>query len=168
MRRLLSFLLSLSLLAAAPTSARAQAEAYAEITAIEARTYPQVSALVDIFGANGEFLADLEPSDLTVYEDGQPRPVDALAQSDIPVQIVVAVNPAPPLAVRDGTGIDRYTRLVEVLGAWAASQPADSQDDISLVSLSGSLISHARPEDWFVSLSSFKPDFRATTRPRWP
>lgn len=163
MRRLLSFLLSLSLLAAARTSARAQAEAYAEITAIEARTFPQVSALVDIFGANGEFLADLEPSDLTVYEDGQPRPVDTLAQSAIPVQIVVGINPGPPLAVRDGTGIDRFTRVVEALGAWVNTQAADSQDDLSLVSLSGSLISHASPQDWFVSLSSFKPDFRTTT-----
>jgi len=163
MRRILSFLLSLSLLAATLTYARAQAEAYAEITAIEARTFPEVSALVDIFGANGEFLADLEPSDITIYEDGQPRPVEALAQSSVPVQIVVAINPGPPLAVRDATGIDRFSRLVETLGAWANAQPDDSQDDLSLVSLSGSLISHARPADWFVSLSSFKPDFRSTT-----
>ena len=163
MRRILSFLLSLSLLAATLTYARAQAEAYAEITAIEARTFPEVSALVDIFGANGEFLANLEPSDITIYEDGQPRPVEALAQSSVPVQIVVAINPGPPLAVRDATGIDRFSRLVETLGAWANAQPDDSQDDLSLVSLSGSLISHARPADWFVSLSSFKPDFRSTT-----
>ncbi len=32
-----------------------------------------------------------------------------------------------------------------------------------MVSLSGSLITHANTKDWFVSLDSFKPDFRNTT-----
>jgi len=163
MRRFLSFLLSFSLLAATWTSTHAQAEAYAEITTIEARTFPQVSALVDIFGSNGQFLANLELSAITVYEDGQPRPVEALAQSSVPIQMVVGINPGPPLAVRDGNGVERFTRVVEALGMWAGAQPGDSQDDLSLVSLSGSLISHASPQDWFVSLSSFKPDFRSTT-----
>jgi hypothetical protein len=34
---------------------------------------------------------------------------------------------------------------------------------MSLVSLSGSLINHADVDDWFVSLNSFKPDFRNST-----
>jgi hypothetical protein len=163
MRRFLSLLLSLCLLGATQTLARAQAEAYAEITSIEARTFPQVTVLVDVFNSSGEFISGLDPARITVYEDSQPRPVDALAETPIPVQMVVAVNPGPPLAVRDGTGIDRFTRVVEALGIWANAQPADSQDDLSLVSLSGSLISHASAQDWFVSLSSFKPDFRTTT-----
>jgi hypothetical protein len=163
MRRILSFLLGVSLLAVTQTLARAQTEAYAEITAIEARTFPQVSALVDVFAADGEFMAGLEPAKITVYEDSQPRPVDALTESSVPVQMVVAVNPGPALAVRDGTGVARFTRAVDALGAWADAQPEDSQDDLSLVSLSGSLISHASAKDWFVSLDSFKPDFRSTT-----
>jgi hypothetical protein len=163
MRKTLSSLLSLCLLAAPQLSARAQAEAYAEITSIEARTFPQVTALVDVFNSNGEFISGLDPARVTVYEDNQERPVDSLVETPIPVQMVVAVNPGPPLAVRDATGVDRFTRIVEALGLWANAQPADSQDDISLVSLSGSLISHASATDWFVSLSSFKPDFRTTT-----
>jgi hypothetical protein len=43
------------------------------------------------------------------------------------------------------------------------AQPAESPDDLSLISLSGSLITHAKPRDWFVSLDAFKPDFRNTT-----
>ena len=85
-------------------------------------------------------------------------------ESAVPAQIVVAINPGPALAVRDGNGIARFTRIVETLGAWANAQPSNSRDDLSLVSLSGSLISHTRPpRDWFVSLNFFKPDFRSTT-----
>ena len=163
MRRLFAFFLSLSLLAAPQAFAHAQTAAYAEIVAIDAQNFPQVSALLDVYNANGSFVTDLQPSDLIAYEDSVSRPVDALTQSAVPVQIVVAINPAPALDVRDATGTPRFARILETLGNWANSQPADSRDDLSLVSLSGSLISHANVKDWFVSLNSFKPDFRNTT-----
>ena len=142
MRKILPLLLSLSLLAATQTLARAQASAYAETAAIDTSAFPRITALVDVFAANGEFMQGLKPSDMTVYEDGKQRPVDTLIQASVPAQIVVAVNPGPALAVRDGTGVTRFTRVVEALGNWANTQPDDSQDDLSLVSLSGSLISH--------------------------
>lgn len=163
MYRTLSFLLCLSLLASTQISARAQTAAYAEISSINADGFPNVTALVDVFDANGEFMEGLSPTAITVYEDSQALPVDTLTESDVPVQIVVGVNPGPALAVRDGAGVPRINRVVDALGAWANAQPTDSKDDLSLVSLSGSLISHAAAKDWFVSLNSFKPDFRATT-----
>ncbi len=163
MRRLLALIFSVGLLAAPGSFARAQTGAYAEIVTIDAQNFPQVSALLDVFNANGGFESDLQPSNLTVYEDGQPRSVDTLTQLEVPVQIVVAVNPAPALDVRDSNGIARFARVVEALGNWANAQPADSRDDLSLVSLSGSLITHANINDWFASLGSFKPDFRKST-----
>src|SRR5512133_2239996 len=163
MRRTLSFVLSLCLLAVTQTSARAQTAAYAEITDIDTKGFPHVTALVDVFNANGEFMAGLAPTAITVYEDSQSRAADSLIESAVPVQIVVGINPGPTLGVRDTSGVPRFTHIVDTLGAWANSQPSDSKDDLSLVSLSGSLISHAAPKDWFVSLNSFKPDFRTTT-----
>jgi hypothetical protein len=163
MRKILPLLLGLSLLAATQTLARAQSSAYAETAAIDTSAFPRITALVDVFNADGEFLQGLKPSDITVSEDGKQRPVDNLTQSSVPAQIVVAINPGQALGVRDGTGVTRFARVVEALGSWANSQPAESQDDLSLVSLSGSLISHGSSKDWFISLDSFKPDFRATT-----
>ena len=163
MRRIPAFLLIICLLAVTPTFVRAQTAAYAEITSIDPQGFPQVNALVDVFNANGEFMEGLQTSKITVYEDSQSRPVDSLVESAVPAQIVVAINPGPALAVRDANGIARFTRIVEALGAWANAQLSDSKDDLSLVSLSGSLISHAASKDWFVSLDSFKPDFRSTT-----
>jgi hypothetical protein len=163
MRRTISFLVSLVLLAASWNFVRAQTMAYAETATVETGAFPRITALLDVFSASGEFLAGLKPSDVTVLEDGKQRPVDTLQQTSVPAQIVVAVNPGPALGVRDGTGVTRFARVVESLGNWANSQPADSQDDLSLVSLSGSLISHGSAQDWYISLDSFKPDFRATT-----
>ena len=162
MSRLLALFLSLSLLAVPGAFAHAQTAAYAEIASIDANGFPQVSALVDVFDANGQFLTDLKPSDMTVYEDGQQRTVDALSTASSPAQIVVAINPGPPLAVRDGSGATRMQRVTEALNQWIISQPKDSRDDLSLISLSGSLISHTNANDWTVSLNSFKPDFRNT------
>jgi hypothetical protein len=163
MRRIFAVLLSVSLLALPSAFARAQTSAYAEIASVEARGFPEISALVNIYDANGRFMGGLQPADVTAYEDGQPRPVDALTGLAVPVQLVVAINPGPGLAVRDTNAVPRFTRVVEALSQWVNLQPPESEDDLSLVSLSGSLITHANTRDWFVSLDSFKPDFRNTT-----
>jgi len=156
-------LFALPLAFVAPETARAQTDAQVEITSIDAQDFPQISALVDVYDANGGFTSGLQPGDLTAYEDGQPRPVDTLTESATPVQMVVAINPGPGLAVRDANAVQRFTHLVEALSGWVSAQPAGARDDLSLVSLSGSLITHANIKDWFVSLDSFKPDFRNTT-----
>ncbi len=166
MRKLFAVLLSLSLLAVSRSFAEAQTAAYAEIVQIEAGNFPQVSALLDVFDANGEFMAGLQPADLTVYEDGQTLKVDTITESALPVQVVVAINQGPAMAVRDGNGTQRFDQVVQSLSQWVTAnsgQPAESQDDLSLVSLSGSLINHAGFNDWSISLNSFKPDFRNST-----
>ena len=163
MSKFLSFILTISLLAVSQVFAHAQTAAYAEIAAVDTQAFPQISALVDVYNANGEFMTGLKPPDFTVYEDGQQRDTEKVTESTVPVQIVVAINPGPALAVRDGNAIPRFDYVVDMLGRWTNAQPADSGDDLSLVSLSGSLISHATAKDWFVSLGSFKPDFRSTT-----
>ena len=164
MRKFFACLLSAGLLILSQTlQAHAQTAAYAELAAIDAADFPQVHALLDVYDANGQFISGLLPDALTVYEDGAPREVDTITESTTPVQMVVAVNPGPALAVRNANGVPRFSFVVEALSAWATALPAESQDDLSLVSLSGSLINHAAPRDWLVSLQSFKPDFRNTT-----
>ena len=163
MRRLIAFFLSVSLLILPQAFAYAQTAAYAEVIAINAQNFPQVSALLDVYDANGEFVSGLQPADLKVYEDGQQRTATSVTESASAVQAVIAVNPGPALAVRDKNGKPRFDGVVAALNAWANSLPAESKDDLSLVSLSGSLIDHATAKDWLVSLNSFKPDFRNTT-----
>ncbi|HAV76602.1 MAG TPA: hypothetical protein DCX53_04530 [Anaerolineae bacterium] len=163
MRRLTRFILTLSLLAGTTTFVHAQTAASAEIVRIDVSKFPQVTVLVDVYDANGEFVTGVEPGDITVYEDGQETTADSINESAPPVQVVVAINPGPAMAVRDASAIARFERVVETLGQWADAQPDDSRDDLSLVSLSGSLINHSNVDDWFVSLNSFKPDLRNST-----
>jgi len=163
MRRTLALLLSFFLLVGSSVSARAQTSAYAEIAFVEAQGFPQVKALLDVYDASGKFVSGLDAADLILSEDGESRPVNTLTESEAAVQLVVAINPGPALAVRDGNAIPRFAKIVEALRLWVETQPAESPDDLSLISLSGSLITHAKPRDWFVSLDAFKPDFRNTT-----
>src|ERR1044071_9176916 len=143
MRRIFAFLPSLvlsiaeavSLLALPAALTHAQAAAHAEITSIDARSFPQITALMDIYDADGRFITGLQHDNVTVNEDGESRPLDKLTESPLPVQLVVAVNPGPGLAVRDANGVQRFTRGVEALSQWVNSLPSDSGDDLSLVSL---------------------------------
>src|SRR5512138_937645 len=111
MARIPSFLLSLCLVAGSQTFARAQTAAYAEITSVDVQHFPQVTALVDVFNANGEFIDGLTPSNISLYEDGQTRSVGKLTPSVVPVQMVVGINPGPALGVRDASGVPRFTRI---------------------------------------------------------
>src|ERR1044071_4855250 len=100
MRRIRSVVLLLCLFTVTQISARAQTAAYAEITAIDPKAFPHITALVNVFNANGEFMAGLAPSAITVYEDSESRKVDRLTESAVPAQIVLGVNPGPALGVR--------------------------------------------------------------------
>ena len=99
MRRPLAFVLCLILLAAPQAFARAQTAAYAEIVAVDSQNFPQITALLDVYNPNGSFASGLDPASLTAYEDSQPRLVDSITELAVPAQIVVAINPAPALAV---------------------------------------------------------------------
>ena len=156
MRRLIARLfLTFSLFAGAQFFVHAQTAAYAEIAQIDTANFPQVSALVDVYDANGDFISGLKPADFTVYEDAQEGTVDSVVEKSPPVQVVVAVNPGPALGVRDSNAVTRFEHVTNALGRWTATQTSESQDDMSLVSLSGSLITHAHVKDWSVSLTSF-------------
>jgi len=145
------------------TTAGAQSQAQAVLYAADASAFPSISAFMDVFDASGRFVSGLQPQQVTIFEDGQPIAAEALTEMVVPLQLTVAISPGPALAVRDGLGKERFQGLVEALSAWAQALPADTPDDMSLVTLSGPIISHASARDWLVSLQAFRPDFRDTT-----
>ena len=163
MRKILLALLGLLFLLGQANAVRAQSTAMAELSLVDARAFPAVAALLDVYDDQGRPVTGLKPSDVTILEDGQPFPVSGLSEGMPPAQIVVAVNPGPALAVRDGTGKARFEKVTDVLAGWASSRSTDDPDDMSLVSIAGAIITHAKPSDWVISLTSFQPDFRSTT-----
>jgi hypothetical protein len=163
MRKFALAVLCLVLLFGQGLIARAQGQARADLYPVDASAFPTVTALLDVFDAGGTFVTGLKPDAVKVLEDAQTLPLQELTEQAVPAQIVVAVNPGPPLDVRDGQGVSRFQRIGQALGQWAQARPADLPDDISLVTIAGPIITHASAKDWQVSLSTFQPDFRATT-----
>ncbi|MEW6029355.1 MAG: FHA domain-containing protein [Chloroflexota bacterium] len=159
----LIFLLS-SFILYSSSPASAQGAAFAEIAVPDTRAFPTIMTFLDVYDGAGQFVSGLKPEAVTILEDGQPRPVQALTEAPVGAQLVVAVNPGPALDVRDGQGITRYLRLQQALGTWAQARDVAAEgDDLSLVTLAGPLIAHAAPADWLVTFASFQPDFRSTT-----
>ncbi len=165
MRNFFALLLSLSLFLGSAPSVRAQQTnlASADLYPADVSAFPTVSALLDVFDAQGIFASGLIPESVTVIEDGQPLPIDSLTEMATPLQLVVAVNQGTPLDARNANGFSRFQRLSQVLTQWATSRPADLPDDYSLVSQAGSVISHANAADFVVGLNNFQPDFRTAT-----
>jgi hypothetical protein len=163
MHRFVAILISLSLLLGLQQPAHAQGQAFAELYPPDLSTFPQVSALVDVFDETGRFATGLTKEAITIIENGQPKPADELIEQALPAQLVVGINPGPALDVRDGQGISRFERIYQVVDGWAQTLSTDMPDDLSLVSISGPIISHANPTELRNSLRAFAPDFRNST-----
>lgn len=143
--------------------AQSPAQAEVDLYPADASNFPAISTFMDVFDASGRFVSGLKPDQVAVAEDGQALQVRALNEMVVPLQVAVAINPGPAYSVRDKLGIPTFQGIAQVLSTWAAKLPADTPDDMSLVSLSGPLIAHASAKDWLVSLGGYKPDFKATT-----
>ena len=163
MRKLFALLFVLSLLPASLVSAQEQSLAYAELFPAEISTFPEISARMDAFDARGIFASGLKPEAVTVYEDSMLLPVDSLTEMIVPLQLVVAVNQAPQLDVRDSNNLSRFQRAAQILVQWIQSRPTDIPDDYSLISQAGPVINHANAADFVVGLNGFKPSFRSAT-----
>jgi hypothetical protein len=160
--KLFSSIVVLGLLLA-PIPAGAQSRSRADLYPPDVSAYPSISALLDVYDANWFFASGLKPEAVTVMEDGKPIPVTELTEMAVPLQLVVAINPGPAMDARDKLGLSKYERFAQVLGGWAQTRPTDLPDDISLVSISGPVISHSTAADFLAAFNSFRPDFRATT-----
>jgi hypothetical protein len=135
---------------------RAQARAQAVLYQADASAFPTISAFMDVFDASGRFVSGLQPQQVTVFEDGQPLPPEAITEMVVPMHY---------RGHQPGRPWRRYRRRGSWHGGGAGvgSPACRYTDDMSLVTLSGPIISHASARDWLVSLQAFRPDFRDTT-----
>ena len=108
---------------AAASCAAAQGALTVEISPPDTSAFPVISTLLEVYGADGQFVTGLTAQDVTALEDGQPIPLDSLEATSPGVQLVVAVNPTAALAVRDAKGLSRYDKIKQALIAWAESLP---------------------------------------------
>ncbi len=162
MRKFFTLVISLSMVLAQRQSVRAQAQAVADLYPPDTASYPNISALLDVFDTNGIFASGLQPDAVSVLEDEQSLPAQTLGEMAVPVQIVVGVNQGEGLDARDPSGLSRFDRIVQVLSGWIQTRPADLPDDLSLVSQADTILNHANPADFLAGLGSFKPDLQSS------
>ncbi|MGC8856172.1 MAG: FHA domain-containing protein [Anaerolineae bacterium] len=161
MRKLLVFLLTFGLLLPPTIGGRAQGQVgHVDLYPPDVAAFPTVAAYLDVTDSQGAFASGLTPEAVTVIEDGQPLPAAELSELNVPLQMAVALSPGPALDVRDKQGISRFQRLSQVLDGWVQNQPQRAGDDMSLVSIAGPVISHAKAADFRASWRAFQPNFR--------
>lgn len=170
MRKVTAFLLLFllfSLWGAVPP-ARAQTEvppagqaAQAVLYALDSSAFPSMTALLDVYDANGGFVSGLKPDAVTLREDSSARPLATLEELHPGTQFVLAFNLGPALAMRDINGISRMDKILRSLQDWAAIRPAGAADDMSLVANGGTTASHLQGSQALLdALTAFKPDLR--------
>ena len=129
----------------------------ADLYPTDSSAFPTISTFLDVFDATGRFVSGLKAEQVTVVEDHQPLAVKSLNEMVVPLQLVVAINPGPSFGVRNQQGIAGFDGVHQALTQWVQSLPADTPDDMSLVTITGPVIAHASAKDWLVSLGAFQP-----------
>ncbi len=124
--------------------------------------FPHIKFNFEVYDPVGNFIADLQPEELRVVEDGVSIPLDALTRQEPGIRIILAYNPSSAFAspAPEGTYFSYIQKTLEI---WAQNQPADTPNQLSIASNTGLHAAHLEnPEDWQKAISSFQPEIYNT------
>lgn len=156
-RQVRGLFLVLVCLLALPLSARGQDAASASLSALHTGHFPTVETYLDVRGPGGLFAHGLRAEHVRLLEDGQQVPLTSLAEIRPGVQMVLAINPGPVFAVRDGTGTSRYEYVLAGLSDWANRRQGTTIDDLNFVVPNGGELTHLEnPGQWLGALQGLE------------
>lgn len=156
-------LLSLVCLTAGLPEASAQSEHQARLEYPDFSDFPVLRTYLDVVSGNGTFLTGLEEDNIRLIEDGQPRQLLEFQELTPGIQLVLAVNIAPPFAIQDVTGNSRWEYLNEALQIWSRQASLNTGDDLSIITNDGLERTHLRERSLFSSaLNRYHPQPRNT------
>lgn len=125
--------------------------------------FPTVSTTFRAFDLEGNFLGNLRPNELRVLENNVTIPEYDLEMVHNGVRFFVAVNEGPTLANRF-SGVSRFDRIKTALFNWVSSHPADTVDELTLLSNQGPIgLDSTDPADWQSVLETYQPDLKSMT-----
>ncbi|MFU8771311.1 MAG: FHA domain-containing protein [Anaerolineales bacterium] len=137
----------------------AQEADQARLTPPDIESFPIISTFLDVRDAEGNFIAGLERSEISVLENGRRLPVLELEQLRPGVQFVTAINPGTAFNVRDLLGVTRYEYIYEVLEEWAYARQGTTLDDLSLLTVNGPVATHLSDTNtWISTLQPYQPE----------
>ena len=159
MRKFLTVLISIYLLFAGLNPARAQAAARLSLYELQTTSFPEITAGLDVFDADGNFVTGLTPDAVTLLEDDQPRPLTSLQELQPGTEFVLALDPGPYFAYRDVNAITRYDKVIQAVLDWVAAHPDSLGDDLSLVPTGGTQATHLATTAAFSdALAAYQPN----------
>lgn len=148
-------LLVIGLLCVQPVSAQTSANAW--LTPPQTEDFPRIETYLDVSDAQGKFMHGLQPGEVTIFEDGEPRPLVEFVEQRPGVQLVIALNPGRPFVIRDSQGFSRYDLIIQSLADWAQRRLGSSLDDLSLLVTDGPQRSHvSNPLELFYALEEYQ------------
>ena len=164
MRKYLAVLLSLYLVFAGLSPARAQSQNTAQLSlyALQTGAFPAISAGLDVFDSAGNVVTGLKPDAITLLEDNKPHPLSTLEEVKVGVEFALALDPGPTFAYRDTNAVTRYGKINQILKAWAGSHEDALGDDMSLIPTYGTLSTHLTTSAAFSeALAAYLPNLQS-------
>ncbi len=133
----------------------------------DTRHFPGISINFEAYNPQGSFITSLAPGDVTILEDGAPRPASQLDLVQPGLQLSLALNTGPSLAYTYNN-VSRFQQVQKALVDWANSLPPsttagsgglDGPDEFSLISPGSSLATHLYdPQQLAQALATYAPD----------
>lgn len=120
--------------------------------------FPAINVGMKVFASDGKFIHSLSMSEVQIYENGAPIPLQAIEEQRVGVQAVFVLNPGEVFLGRDAQGFTRYDYLLDGLVGWARRRLGSTVDDLSIVVTEGPSRSHlTNPLELFYALASYRP-----------
>lgn len=155
--------LSLCLILAWGFPAFAQSGGYAHLTQPNFERFPEITTYLDIYNQDNRFITGLTENDISLVENGQKRPITQFKELSPGIQMVIAINIAPPFAIQDITGKSRWDYVSEHITLWLQENAGNGRDDLSILSNDGLERTHTEKEDILKTLHNYQPQPRETT-----
>jgi len=138
-------------------NALAASAAKARVAAVNMDNFPNAEVWLTAWDASGRFLGGIKPQDVTVQEDGAPRPVVSFSEAKPGVQAVIAIQPGHALHIHDQQGVSRYQYIYNQITSWLDSHPKGTYD-LTLYTTDGVTLSHTADLNKFrTALDQYKP-----------
>jgi hypothetical protein len=144
-------------------TASAQSAASAVVLPPQTDSFPRIRAYLDVHDAQGEFIHGVQASQLRIFENGRSLPVAEFSELRPGVQLVFALSPGEPFAIRNSQGTSRYDFVRTALLDWAKGRQGSTLDDLSLLATAGPELTHFNDSLQMVSaLESYQPDLETS------
>jgi len=137
----------------------AQEAAWAKLSPPNTDQFPLITTYLNVYDAEGNFVHDLKPSDVSIIENQRTIPVSEIKELHTGAQFVVAINIGPAYAIKDSLGATRFEHIQQALISWIDAFGLESRDDLSIVTNDGVEGLHFdRPAALLSEFRAYEPD----------